>query len=417
MKYRRRHLERKVRQYREVFPVLLITGARQVGKSTLLREVLGPSVPHVVFDPVVDVGNARQDPEFFLAQHPPPVVLDEVQYAPELLPVIKRWVDRDPKPGQYFLTGSQNLALMENVSESLAGRVMVLDLPALSLAERCDHAVTVESSWIDDLFMKDAAVRLRARGRLPALASEPTLFARVWRGGFPGILDLADGILPDVFGSYVRTYIERDVRRVADVADLHLFSRFLALCAALSGQEVNHSQLGRELGVTAQTAGRWLALLSATFQWLEIQPYHGSTIKRIARRPKGYLSDTGLAAYLQHVSSPLALGDHPLQGALFETHVVLDMVKLLQVCGARPQLWHWRSHGGAEVDLLLERDAMYVPVEIKSAARVTSADARGILAFRETYPRLRHGPGVIVAAVEQVSELRDGVVVVPYDLA
>lgn len=148
------------------------------------------------------------------------------------------------------------------------------------------------------------------------------------------------------------------MRQVADVADQHLFSRFLALCAALSGQEVNHSQLGRELGVTPQTAGRWLALLSATFQWLEIQPYHGSTIKRIARRPKGYLSDTGLAAYLQHVPSPLALGDHPLQGALFETHVVLDMLKLLQVCGARPQLWHWRSHGGAEVDLLLERDAM-----------------------------------------------------------
>lgn len=417
MLYRHRHLERKVRQYREVFPVLLVTGARQVGKSTLLREVLGPTVPHVVFDPVVDVGNARQDPEFFLAQHPPPVVLDEVQYAPELLPVIKRWVDRDPKPGQYFLTGSQNLALMKNVSESLAGRVMVLDLPALSLAERCDVAAAVATSWVDDLFMTDAAARLRARDRLPALASEPTLFARVWRGGFPGILDLADGMLPDVFGSYVRTYIERDVRQVANVGDQHLFSRFLALCAALSGQEVNHSQLGRGLGVTPQTAGRWLALLGATFQWLEVQPYHGSTIKRISRRPKGYLTDTGLAAYLQRVSSPQALGGHPLQGALFETHVVTEVLKLLQVCVARPQLLHWRSHSGAEVDLLLERDALYVPVEVKSSARVTSGDARGILAFRDAYPRLRHGPGVVVAAVEEVSELRDGVVVVPYDLA
>jgi uncharacterized protein len=202
MIYRHGHLEQKIRQYREVFPVLLITGARQVGKSTLLREVLGPSVPHIVFDPVVDVGNARQAPEFSLAQHPPPVVFDEVQYAPELLSVIKRQVDRTPKPGQYFLTGSQNLALLKNVSESLAGRVMVLDLPALSLVERCGGAAEMAGSWVADLFEPDAAARLRARSRLPALASEPTLFARAWRGGLPGILDLADDLLPDVFGSY-----------------------------------------------------------------------------------------------------------------------------------------------------------------------------------------------------------------------
>jgi len=416
MKYRRRHTERKIRQYRKVFPVLLVTGARQVGKSTLLREVLGPDVPHVVFDPVLDVGAARQDPEFFLAQHPPPVVLDEVQYAPELLAVIKRWVDRSPKPGQYFLTGPQNLAMLRNVSESLAGRVMVLDLPALSLAERCGCAGPMTESWVDDLFEEDAVERLRARDRLPALASEPTLFARVWRGGMPGILDLADDMLPDVFASYVRTYIERDVRQMAAVEDQHMFSRFLALCAALSGQEINHSQLGRELGVTHQTARRWIALLSASFQWVEVSAYHGNTIKRIARKPKGYLADTGLAAHLQRISSPQALGGHPLQGALFETHVVLDILKQLQMCKTRPQVLHWRSHGGAEVDLLLERDAVYVPIEIKSAARVTTGDARGILAFRETYPQLRHGPGVILAATEEVSVLPNGVIAAPYDL-
>ena len=157
-------------------------------------------------------------------------------------------------------------------------------------------------------------------------------------------------------------------------------------------------------------------MLSATFQWVEVPPYHGKTIKRIARRPKGYLADTGLAGYLQRISSPQALGGHPLQGALFETHVVLDVLKQLQVCRTRPQMLHWRSHGGAEVDLLLERDAVYVPIEIKSSARVSSGDARGILAFRETYPQLRHGPGVIVAATEELSELRGGVIVAPYDL-
>jgi len=409
-------MENLVIRHGKISQVLLVTGARQVGKSTLLDRVLGPSVPRVVFDPVTDVRNARQDPEFFLTQNPPPIVLDEIQYAPELLPAIKRRVDLNPAAGQYFLTGSQNLALLKNVSESLAGRVVILDLLPLSLAERCGSAGDIRTPWIDDLFQPDAVERLRARRRLPPRDIERTLFARVWRGGYPRALDLSNDLLPDMFESYVRTYVERDVRRLAEVRDQQVFSRFLSLCAALTASEINHSQLGRELGLTPQTAERWLALLKATFQWFEIPPYHGNAIKRISRKPKGYFADTGLAAFLQHISSPEALAGHPLQGQLFETHVVMDIVKQRTLCAGRPECLHWRSHGGAEVDMLLERDGMFVPVEIKSSARVTEGDTRGIRAFRETYAAVQHGPGVVVCAVEEVSLLRDNVIVVPYDL-
>jgi predicted AAA+ superfamily ATPase len=155
----------------------------------------------------------------------------------------------------------------------------------------------------------------------------------------------------------------------------------------------------------------------ATYQWVEIPPYYGNAVKRVSRKPKGYFADTGMAAWLQRISSPIALGGHPLQGTLFKTHVALDIIKLSQLLSPPPLLWHWRSHGGAEVDLLLERDGLFVPVEAKCKARITRADVRGIAAFRASYPGLRHGPGVIVGAVEQAEMVGENVIALPYDVA
>ena len=415
MEYRPRHLEARISRLRQAVPVVLVLGARQAGKSTLLSH-LAPDAQRVVFDPVIDVNNAREDPELFLDQFQLPLVLDEVQYVPDLLGVIKRRVDDDPRPGQYLLTGSQNLMLLSSVSESMAGRVAVLDLPFLSLAERC-HGATTEGTWVEDLFAPDPVDRLRRRGRLTARTIEPSLAGRLWRGGFPGHLDHDDAILPDLFTSYMRTYIERDVRRVATVEDANLFSRFVGLCAAHTGQEINHTQLGRELGITYHTAQRWLAVLQATYQWLEVPAYSGNPTKRISKRPKGYFTDTGLAAWTQRISSPTALMSNPIQGALFETHVVLDLFKQTQTMSHPPAAHHWRAHSGPEVDLVLERDGMFVAVEAKSSARVTRSDTRGIRAFRETYPRLKHGLGVVVAAVQETVLVGDDIIAVPYDIA
>lgn len=416
MNYKNRILENKIRRYGQLFQVILITGARQVGKSTLLNHLFGDAMTHITFDPTIDVGNARQDPEFFLAQHPPPIILDEIQYAPELLSVIKRRVDKDNTTGQYFMTGSQNLALLKNVSESLAGRAIVLDLKTLTLSERLGHGQHI-STWLQTLL--DAGLNhpdFAQHKRLPQTDSVPTLFDMLWRGGYPRTLGLPTNTLSDIFQSYIRTYIERDIRILAQVQDQQQFSRFLALCAALTSQEINHSQLGRDIGTTPQTASRWLDILQATYQWLEILPYHGNTIKRISGKPKGYLSDTGLACYLQRISSPQTLSAHPQLGALFETHVVMDLHGQFQHLNMAPQVYHWRTHGGAEVDILLERDGIFWPIEIKSTTQITQRHARGIAAFRDTYPHLRHGPGIIIAPVETITTLRNNIFVLPYDL-
>lgn len=415
MEYRQRHLEGKLARLRSVVPVVLVLGARQAGKSTLLSHI-APEAARVVFDPVIDVGNARQDPELFLDQYPPPVILDEIQYVPDLLAVIKRRADEDRRPGQYLLTASQNPMVLESVSESMAGRAAVLDLHFLSLAERCRMADT-DRGWVEDLFETDAVARLVRRERLPPRDLEPTLSARLWRGGFPGHLDHDDELLPDLFSSYMRTYVERDVRRVAAVDDPGLFARFVGLCAARSAQEINHSQLGRELGITYHTAQRWLAILRATFQWLEVPPFSNNPAKRVSKRSKGYFADTGFAAWTQRISSPAALMSNPVQGALFETHVVLDILKQAQAMRYPPRLHHWRQHSGAEVDLVLERDGVLVAVEAKSGARVLRGDTRGIRAFRENHPEQSHGIGVVVAAAPAPVLLGDDIVALPYDIA
>ncbi len=416
--YRIRHLEDKVRRHSANFPVLLIVGSRQTGKSTLLAHLFGDRAARHTFDPLLDVGNARHDPDFFLDQHPAPLILDEIQYAPELISAIKRRVDRDPFPGQYFLTGSQNPALLKTVSESLAGRVMVLELSPMTLAETQGLADHGRPSWVESLLQSGGTeLDFSSFERLPRETPADTLFRRVWRGGYPRLLDLEDSSVSDVFGAYFQTYVERDIRILLDVRDEQQFGRFVALCAALTAQEINHAQLGREVGVTPQTADRWLSVLRATYQWSELPGYHGNTIKRITDRSKGYFADSGLAAWLQRISSPESLSGHPSLGALFETQVVRNlMARIRSMSSVAPAVYHWRTRAGAEVDLLLERDGFFWPIEIKSAANITAGATRGIRAFRETYPNLRHGPGLIVAAVDHPFRMPDNIVVLPYDL-
>ena len=418
MNYKTRYLEQKLLRYKELFPVILVTGARQVGKSTLLSHLFGKQIPQVVFDPVVDIENARKDPEFFLNQHPPPIILDEIQYAPELLSVIKRRIDRDPKPGQYFLTGSQNLAVLKNISESLVGRVVILELGTMGLAERLgQEIINKEDCWLE-LVLNAGVNQPDLSGCKRCQLKEPltTLFSVLWRGGYPGTLYLENEILPDYFKSYIQTYVERDIRNFAEVSQQQTFSRFLGLCATLTSQEINFSQLGREIGPTPQTAARWISILKSTYQWFELPSYHGNAIKRISGKPKGHFVDTGLALYLQRLSSPEALAGHPVLGSIFETHVFLDIHHAFSRFSMSPQCYHWRTHAGAEVDLLLERDGIFWPIEIKCKTNITKSDARGIIAFKETYPSLRIGQGIIIAPVEKVSLLPNNVIIIPYDL-
>ena len=215
--------------------------------------------------------------------------------------------------------------------------------------------------------------------------------------------------------SYLSTYIERDVRLMADIEDRQLFGRFTQLVAALTGQEINHSELGRELGVSYKTAQRWLRILRDTFQWFEVPAYHNNALKRASGKPKGYFADTGLACALQRISTPKALSGHPLTGALFESAVGSEIRKQMACMEAAPRVHHWRSYGGSEVDLLLERDGIFFPIEIKLASRPSRSDARGMEAFRTANAHLNVAPGLIIAPADHKIQVSDNDWVLPWD--
>jgi len=391
------------------FSCIVITGARQVGKTSLVQHVLS-DFDYVVFDPVIDIENARQDPELFLRNHPPPLILDEIQYAPELIPVLKRWIDRDKQPGQYLLTGSQQWEILKSISESLAGRAVFLDMESLSLAEIA--GAPNDSGWLSR-FLDNPESFLQNSG--PKLIEPRTLYEQLWRGFLPEVQSLPTDLIPSFHTAYMRTYVERDIRKLADLPDINLFSRFVQLTAALTAQEINHSQLGRELGISPHTAKHWLQLLRGTFQWFEIPAFSRNSVKLVSSKPKGYVTDTGQACFAQSISSPTALGGHPLWGAIFETAVVLELRKQAALMESKPSFFHWRRHSGTEVDLILERDGKLFPIEIKANSRPSRKDARGIVAFRRNYPELAIGPGLILAPAENCYPVNDNDWVLPWN--
>ena len=352
---------------------------------------LFPDVPVVVFDPVRDIGNARQDPDLFLDNHPPPLVLDEIQYAPELVPAIKRRIDNNKRPGMYVMTGSQQWSVLKSISESLAGRVVFTDMEGFSLAEIGGNPV--DPSWLGRWLADPSGVIRNPPG---CLSYVRPVNEQIWRGWLPEADTIPLDVIPDFHAAYLRTYIERDVRLLTGVEDWQLFGRFVQLIAAMNACEINYSQLGRDISVTPQTARRWLGLLSATFQWHEVPAYSGSAVKRVSAKPKGYLADTGLACHLLQLSSPSTLSGHPMAGALFESAVVAEIRKLCAMEPVKPAIYHWRSHGGAEVDILLERDGWLFPIEIKLTTSPSRKHTRGMDAFRAAHPHLRIAPGLVV---------------------
>jgi len=398
--------EGKLSEMAKHFKVVLVVGARQVGKSTLIRHVF-PGVRDFTFDPDQDIFGARADPDLFLDNFRNPLILDEIQFAAELLPAIKRKVDRDESPGQYILSGSQNPLVLKQVSETMAGRVGILELEGLSLMEISGETgrPSLLGAWLDD------------PGELPgswkADAPTRTLAETMWRGSMPALVGFPDHLVADYLRSYVQTYLERDVRTMANPEKLGDFRRLLALSAALTAQEVNDSELGRDIGVSPPTARTWREALIHTYQWRELPAYHGNTVKRISGRKKGHVTDSGLACWLQLVSSPEALAVSPRFGAFFESWVVAAIRKEFVRLRMAPAEYHWRAAGGAEVDLVLELDGRLHPIEVKASSNVPLRALSGLKSFQETYRPIA-GPGLVVYAGKEIFAPARGVVAVPW---
>jgi len=409
MNYRDRHAEKRLLQLKSFFKVVLITGARQVGKSTLLAHLF-PHVKTVVFDPIQDIYGARRDPDLFLDNFPPPLILDEIQFVPELLAALKRRVDRLELPGQYLLTGSQNLGILRSVAETLAGRVGILALEGMTVHEISGWGK--RDGWLAPYLDDPDSLPGLVDGTIDQLQN---LARALWRGTLPGLLDAPDEIVPDYFRSYVQTYVERDVRLMEDIRELAAFGRFLGLTGALTAQEVNASQFGRDVGVTPATARKWLDLLVNTYQWLELFPYQGNTVKRLSGKRKGFLRDTGTACGLQRISSPDALAVSSMLGPLFETWVVNDILRQGITLATPPQAYHWRTGGGAEVDLILERDGKLYPMEVKCKSNLSKHDTRGLRAFRETYGNSIIMTGLIVYAGRECYRVDENTIALPWN--
>lgn len=401
------------------FPVVVVSGARQVGKTTLLRQAY-PALDYVVFDASQDLEQARREPELFLKNHPAPLILDEIQYAPELVASIKRAVDaQQARPGQFLITGSQQWQVMAALAESLAGRVAFLDLAGLSVSELSMPTHTHSAKlWLPRWM---AAQEAGAQADFFAWSrSAPrhsgSLQEWLWRGSMPRAQTLPQDLVSDFWAGYHRTYIERDARLAGEVSDWHDFGRFVRLMSALTAQEINHSQLGREIGIAPKTAQRWLHILQATYQWFELPPYFINRIKRVSKSPKGYWMDTGLTCHHAAMGTPQALGAHPLFGALFETAMVSEIRKTLSLTGGSSNLYHWRASTGAEVDCIIERNGWLHPIEIKLTSQPTRKQTLGLQAFRKAHPEQRIGHGLMLCAVEQPRWLSDDVLALPWGL-
>lgn len=340
------------------FPVVVLTGARQTGKTTLMKQVFGdiPDIRYVTLDYPMLRNLARNDPEMFLQQYPAPVIIDEIQYAPELFPYIKIRIDADRKAGQYFLTGSQMFHLMKNVSESLAGRVGLVSLYGLTRSE---------------IAGKEETIFLPSNHFGPPVAETVvSVFDSIFRGGMPQMV--ADASLPpgDYFSAYVQTYIERDIRDLLEIKKERSFLSFLSCVAARTGQELNLNSLAVDVGIDNKTAERWLSLLVTSGLVFLLQPYSGNTVKRIVKRPKLYFMDTGLACHLSLWNNPRTLENSAMAGAMFETYVVSELVKQYSNKGldVRSRFCYYRDNNGCEIDLLIVENGMVYPVEIKKSA-------------------------------------------------
>jgi len=399
--YKARHIQGEVARMAQLFKVILVTGARQVGKTTLLEHVF-PGAKVITFDPLEDVLLARQDPEFFFRSQPKHIILDEIQYAPELLPTLKRVVDKDPGYGQYFLTGSHNLSLLKSVSESLAGRVGIIDLVSMTTYELTDRVSFDEQNepketwWIDHYLSDPEGLSQKVVGtslQSPILA--------MWRGGLPGGLHIPDRDLGRYFASYAQTYVQRDIRAMGLVNNVTEFTKFVKLVAAATGKEVNKAEFGRSVGVDARTAGAWLSILQQTYQWYELLPFTTNNLSKkiISTRVKGFFSDTGFACHLLRIMESQALSDHDIRGHMFETLVINTIRTLLKAGGDKADMFYWRTKGGAEVDLVLQCNGALYPIEIKCKATIAGTDLSGLRAFRETYGETMNvKPAVIVYA-------------------
>lgn len=359
MAYINRAMEATFKRMAQEFSVVLLTGPRQVGKTTMLKrlaEAEGVNREYVTLDDITEREMAKNDPKLFLQLHKPPVFIDEVQYAPELFPYIKIYVDEHQQAGDFWLTGSQIFKLMDGVQESLAGRVCLLHMSPLSQAEAC--GCTSEPFTVD-------FERLLMRSKSVAPASIQEIFERIWRGGMPAIVSGVKKEQAAVYSSYISTYIDRDVKEIADRVDSFKFLNFVTVVAALTSQMVNYKTIADAVEISVPTVKNWLNILERLGIIFYLHPYSNNLLKRMVTKPKLYFYESGLVAYLTKWTDSETLMNGAMSGAILENFVVSEIVKSYQNAGLEPFVYYYRDKDNKEIDIVLERNGTLYPLEVK----------------------------------------------------
>lgn len=396
--YYKRNISKSIVSTSKTFPVLLITGPRQVGKSTVLEQLKEKSRTYVTLDdPQIRV-LAQTDPVLFLQTYESPVLIDEVQYAPQLFPYIKMIVDKKKEKGLFWLTGSQPFQLMQRVSESLAGRVGILELQGLSQAEK--------NKTEGKPFLPNS---LKSNNRKPYNIN--SIYDVILKGSFPALYATPRLNRNTFYASYLKTYIERDIRNLTNVQDERQFLTFLKVTAARTGQLLNYADIAKDVGVTEVTVKSWISLLLTSGLVFLLQPYYNNQTNRAIKTPKLHFMDTGLCAYLCGWSSTETLSVGAMSGAIFESYVVSEIIKSYMHNNTPAQFYFYRDKEKQEIDLLIEYDNVFYPIEIKRTAAPKEEDIKTFGVLEKL--GVKAGKGAIVCLYENLLPLNKSVQIVP----
>ena len=407
--YIKRHVALTLQELKKHFPVIIVTGPRQTGKTTLMEEtIVKPNkdkITQISLDDPVILQNAKDEGGRFFLDQKPPVFVDEIQYAPNLFPYVKLIADREKKNGLFYLSGSQQFSMMKDVSESLAGRAGIIDLLGLSLRE-------IEKDSFSEAFCPDEEY-FTARKK-PLKLSYDKLWDIIHRGSMPRLY--ADPAFPHeaFYSAYLRTYIERDVRAIVNVGDEKKFLSFIRSVAARTAQMLNIAKLAEDTDVSRTTAERWLSILISANLVFLLRPFHVNISKREIKAPKLYFMDTGLAAYLTGWDTPKVLRLGAMGGAFFETFVIAEIIKSYINRGIQPPIYYYRDKEQKEIDLLIWRNGQLHPIEIKMTANPEKKDIAAFNALNDLSPPFERGQGCLICCYGDIVSLGERDKVLPF---
>ena len=402
--YRKRLAESTVHVLSKMFGAILVAGPRQVGKTTMLKNIT-KGVSYTTLDDIIVRASAQEQSSTFFKDNPPPVFVDEIQKAPVLFEQIKTYIDKDGKKGQFFMCGSQQFNMMKGVSESLSGRIGLVTLLGYSLRE-------IKNVDFNRPFMPTDEYFEERKSSIVEVAYDE-VWRTIHRGSMPELCENPEFDWQMFYGAYLRTYIERDVRELTEIGDTVKFSKFMVAVAAMTGNLLNLASLARDVGVSQPTAERWLSILVASSVVYLLQPYSNNITKRAIKTPKVYFLDTGLAAYLTKWNTPDVLKNGAMAGAFFESFVVSEIIKSYYNKGVlEPPIYFYRDKDMNEIDVVIEDAGVLYPIEIKKHADPTKKDVEAFKLL-DKIPNVRRGKGGVICLYDNLIRLTDTDRIIP----